>query len=225
MIITVGGTKGGGGKTTIATNLAIIRANEGREVLLVDADDQGTASSFTSLRNANRKKGAGYISVRLLGEELINSFKSLKAKYEDIIIDAGGRDTESHRAALSMADVSVIPFQPSSFDVWELGKASMAIKEARAFNPKLKAYTLINMADPRGSDNDAAAEYAGDIKDIKLIPTVIVTRKAFRRAAAQGLSVTELKPQDSKAFEEMMALYDYAFGIKRVINRRKAGNE
>lgn len=225
MIITVGGTKGGGGKTTIATNLAIIRANEGHEVLLVDADDQGTASSFTSLRSANMKNGAGYTSVRLLGEELIHSFQSLKNKYEDIIIDAGGRDTDSHRAGLSMADVSLIPFQPSSFDVWELGKASKAVKEARAFNPKLKAYTLINMADPRGSDNDAAAEYAGDIKDLKLISTPIVTRKAFRRAAAQGLSVTELKPQDSKAFEEIMALYEYAFGIKRVINRKKAGNE
>lgn len=225
MIITVGGTKGGGGKTTIATNLAIIRANEGHEVLLIDADDQGTASSFTSLRNANLKRGAGYTSIRLLGEELVHSYQSLKNKYEDIIIDAGGRDTDSHRAGLSIANVSLIPFQPSSFDVWELGKASKAVKEARAFNPGLKAFSLINMADPRGSDNDAASEYAGDIKNLKLISTPIVQRKSFRRAAAQGLAVTELKPQDTKACEEIMALYGYAFGNKKVVNRKKVGND
>ena len=171
------------------------------------------------------KSGAGYTSIRLLGEELLHSFRTLKKKYEDIIIDAGGRDTDSHRAGLAIADVALIPFQPSSFDVWELGKASKAITGAKAFNRKIKAYTFINMADPRGSDNDAAAEYAGDIKELKFLPTQIVTRKAFRRAAAQGLSVVELKPQDSKAVEEIQALYNFAFGVKRVVTRKLVGNE
>ena len=224
MIITVGGTKGGGGKTTIATNLAVMRAIEGHDVLLIDADDQGTASNFTSLRNSTLQEGAGYTSVRLLGEELIHSYRSLREKYEDIIIDAGGRDTDSHRAGLGIAEVALIPFQPSSFDVWELGKASKVVKEARVLNQKLQAYTLINMADPRGTDNEEAAEYAEDIEGLKFIPVPIVTRKAFRRAAAQGLSVVELKPQDPKAIEEMQALYGFTFGIAAT-SMKKAGNE
>lgn len=224
MIITVGGTKGGGGKTTIATNLAVMRANQGHDVLLIDADDQGTASNFTSLRHSNLESGAGYTSVRLLGEEIIHSYRSLREKYEDIIIDAGGRDTDSHRAGLGIADVALIPFQPSSFDVWELGKASKVVRESRVLNPNLQAYTLINMADPRGTDNDAAAEYAEDIEGLKFIPVPIVTRKSFRRAAAQGLSVTELKPQDLKAVEEIQALYDFTFGAA-ASNHKKAGNE
>src|SRR5215213_6591127 len=51
MIVVVGGIKGGSGKTTVATNLAVIRAAEGRDMILIDADDQETASDFTILRN------------------------------------------------------------------------------------------------------------------------------------------------------------------------------
>ena len=50
MILTVGGIKGGSGKTTVATNLACIAATQNTDVLLVDADDQETASDFTAVR-------------------------------------------------------------------------------------------------------------------------------------------------------------------------------
>jgi len=212
MIITVGGTKGGGGKTTIATNLAVMRARGGYDVLLIDADPQGTASTFTVLRNTSTNDGARYTSVRLLGEEILNAYASLKSKYQDIVIDAGGRETDSHRAALGIADVALIPFQPSSFDIWELGKAAKVVKEMRTMNQKLKAFTLINLADPRGTDNDAAADYAGEVEGLSFIPQPIVSRKAFKRAAAAGLSVVEVRPPDQKAIEEIQALYDFAYG-------------
>jgi chromosome partitioning protein len=212
MIITIGGTKGGGGKTTIATNLCVMRANQGRDVLLIDADEQGTASGFTSIRNGSRTRGAVYTAIRLLGEEIIHSHRSLKEKYQDIIIDAGGRDTASHRAGLGVADVALIPFQPSSFDVWELSKASKLITEIRMINPKIIAYTFINMADPRGMDNQAAADVAEEIQGLHFLSHCIVTRKAFRRAAALGQAVTEIKPQDAKATEEMLAIYQATFG-------------
>lgn len=63
MILISGGTKGGSGKTTIATNLAIMRAAQGKDVLLVDADDQETASDFTILRNERMGGKAGYTSI------------------------------------------------------------------------------------------------------------------------------------------------------------------
>ena len=67
MIIVVGGIKGGSGKSTIATNLSILRAKEGRDVLLVDADDQETATDFTQLRNEKLDGRAGYTSIKLEG--------------------------------------------------------------------------------------------------------------------------------------------------------------
>jgi chromosome partitioning protein len=213
MIITVGGTKGGGGKTTLATNLAVMRTLAGHDVLLVDADPQGTASSFAVLRNTTAKENRQFTCVRLLGEEIINSFQSLKSKYQDIVIDAGGRETGSHRAALGIADVALIPFQPSSFDIWELGKAARVVREMRTMNPTLKAYTLINLADARGYDNAAAAEYAEEVQGLLHIRQPIVNRKAFKRAAGSGLSVVEVKPPDLKANEEVQALYEFAFNL------------
>jgi len=54
MILVVGGTKGGSGKTLLATNLAVIRALSGQDVLLIDADDQASAMLFTRQRQSTR---------------------------------------------------------------------------------------------------------------------------------------------------------------------------
>src|SRR5688572_9284977 len=50
VIITVGGSKGGTGKSTIACHLAVLRATSGKKVLLVDADEQQSAKLFSTQR-------------------------------------------------------------------------------------------------------------------------------------------------------------------------------
>ena len=50
LILTVGHTKGGVGKTTLAFLLAVARPREGRDVWLVDADPQGSALTAATIR-------------------------------------------------------------------------------------------------------------------------------------------------------------------------------
>jgi chromosome partitioning protein len=216
MIIVVGGIKGGSGKTTVATNLAVIRSAEGSDVLLVDADDQETATDFTMLRNERRPDGAGYTSIKLTGAAVRTETQRLASKYQDIIIDTGGRDTASQRAALTVADYLLVPFVPRSFDVWTIEKVSTLVNEMMAANPELKALTFINRADPRGQDNADAAEILNDTEILSFVDTPLGARKAFSNAAAAGLSVAELKSQDEKATEEMMILYRYIFDTKDI---------
>lgn len=216
MIIVVGGIKGGSGKTTVATNLAVIRSTEGHDVLLIDADDQETSTDFTIIRNERRPDGAGYTSIKLTGPAVRTETLRLAGKYEDIIIDTGGRDTTSQRAALTVADFLLVPFVPRSFDVWTLEKVSSLVGEMQAANSDLQACTFINRADPRGQDNDEAAEVLRETEMLSFIETPLGARKAFSNAAAAGLAVTEIKPQDPKATEEMLMLYRYIFDTKQV---------
>ncbi|MEM7756943.1 MAG: AAA family ATPase [Cyanobacteria bacterium P01_A01_bin.40] len=134
MIIVVGGIKGGSGKTTVATNLAVMRSKV-KDVLLIDADDQESATDFTILRNEQQPTGAGYTSIRLAGAAVRTETKRLVNKYEEIVIDTGGRDTASQRAALTVANILLVPFVPRSFDVWTLEKVSELVGEMRTVNP------------------------------------------------------------------------------------------
>ncbi|ACB28453.1 AAA family ATPase [Methylobacterium radiotolerans] len=213
MIVVVGGTKGGSGKSTVATNLAIMLAASGQDVLLVDADDQETSTDFTNLREASRPDGAGYTCVALTGAAVRSGVQRLAPKHAHVIIDTGGRDTVSQRAALSICDVYLVPFAPRSFDVWTLDKVAELVEEARVINPGLRALAFINRADARGNENAEAAELIQGKPGLEFVPASLGTRKAFAHAAASGMSVTELRPQDPKAVEEIGALYRHLFDI------------
>lgn len=80
MILTVGNTKGGTGKSTLAINLAIDRA-KAHSVLLVDGDEQRSFLSFTELRGRN-----DYTSVALTGISLRQQVPSLAKNYQEVIM-------------------------------------------------------------------------------------------------------------------------------------------
>jgi chromosome partitioning protein len=222
MITVVGGTKGGSGKSTIATNLAVMLATSGRDVLLVDADDQETSMDFTNLRNESRTGGAGYTCVALTGRAVFTEVKRMAPKYQEVIIDTGGRDTESQRAALMVCQAYLVPFAPRSFDVWTLDKVAQLVEEARAYNTDLKAFAFINRAETRGNENAEAAELIRSKPALEYIPVSLGSRKAYAHAAAAGLAVAELRPQDPKATDEIGMLFEYLYDIQKISKLKTA---
>ncbi len=212
MITVIGGIKGGGGKTTLATNLCVMRSASGKKVLLVDADEQKTASDWASQREA-LNIATPWTTIQLAGKSIHTEIKKLMSHYDDIIVDVGGRDTTSQRSALAIANTCVIPFKPKSFDMWTLGAVKTMINEIRAINENLSVYAIVNQADSRGSDNDDSCEMIKEMSDFMCIPGSIGNRKAFANAASDGKSVVELKKNDPKATDEIKVLYRHVFGV------------
>lgn len=219
MIICVGGIKGGCGKSLIATNLTVMRAKWGRKVLLVDADEQGTSGDWADHRTGLGVETA-WTTIRLKAVAVRTEVKKMMKDYDDIIIDCGGRDTASLRAALTVADTFLVPFQPKSFDIWTSEKVSALVAEASALNENLKSYAVINCALSRGTDNEDAKSILAKVEGLKLLPVTVGLRKAFSNATAEGLGIIELR-SDKKAENEMLALHDALFGKKKMSVKQK----
>jgi chromosome partitioning protein len=219
MIIVLGGIKGGSGKTTLATNLAVMRSMV-KKVLLVDADEQKSAWDWSQQRDhiltptlypskPGISKGPEshltFVTVCMSGKAIYSNLMRMKDDYDDIIVDTGGRDTTSQRAAISVADILILPFKPSSIDIWTMVPIKAILDEC--LNPHLKVYAVISQADAKGKDNEEAIGILNDFENVKILKCMIGNRKAFRNAAADGMGVVEMEPADKKAVQEMEQLY------------------
>jgi len=209
MIVVIGGIKGGSGKTTIATNLTVMRSIK-KKVLLVDADEQKSASSWSQQREFQGTK-TPWTTVQLSGTAVRNQILKMSSDYDDIIVDVGGRDTTSQRSALTIADIFLIPFQPRSLDIWTLASVVNLISEVRSINEKIQSFAFINRGDISGNDNVEAIEILRECPEISCIPYIICQRKAFANAATNGLGITEGKVQDKKAISEIKNIYEFIY--------------
>lgn len=214
-IILIGGEKGGTGKTTLAVNLAALRALQGRDVLLIDTDIQASASYWAQSRDEGQVQPR-VACIQKFGKGLSTEVRDLAKRYQDLIIDAGGRDSLELRAALVVAERVYIPIQPSQFDIWTLGRMDDLAKTAQGFNPELRARVVISRASTNPSVNEVAEarNLLADFEHLGLSSAVIRDRIAYRKAARDGLSVEELKPTDPKAGEEIQALFQEVFHDK-----------
>lgn len=212
MIVTVGNTKGGVGKTTLAVQLALARSLSGRDVLVVDGDRQGSAQMAIAIR-ADLGRTPGVTCVQYHNGPVLRAQVQRQAgKYDDVIIDAGGRDSTALRAALSLSDQLIVPFLPRSVDVWALTDIANLVEEANGIRDGLRAHAVLNAADPgTSSDNAEAAAALADFPQLTLLDAPIRRRKAFANAVGMGLSVEELTPRDPKACDELAKLVFMVF--------------
>jgi len=199
-------TKGGVGKTTMVLNLVIARAMAGRDVLAIDGDRQG--SLIAALANRGTAGPAIPVAHYSEGKVLRQQVMLARDRYSDIVIDAGGRDSSALRAALNVADLVLIPFQPRSFDVWALDDMAELLAEARAVRD-VRAVSFLAMADHQGRDNAEAA--AAMPEGIEYLPTAVGRRKAIADAAGRGRGILEEPNRDPKAAEEMRRLVAAVF--------------
>jgi chromosome partitioning protein len=212
MIIVICAEKGGVGKTTLAVNLAAQRAREGHDILLVDTDPQISASLWAQVRD-EAQMHPRVACIQKFGKGLQAELRDLAKRYEDIVIDVGGRDSIELRASLVVADRAYIPIQASQFDLWTLDRMDELVATAQGFNPGLHAYVVITRASPNPQVAEAQEvitlleEYAY----LAMAKSIIFERIAWRKSIRVGCAVSELTPADPKASAELQQLYTEVF--------------
>jgi len=212
MLILLGGEKGGTGKTTLATNLAVQRAQHGYDVVLLDTDIQGAAAYWARVRQE-----AGLTPEvpcrHTHGTSLQADLQALTTQAADIIMDAGGRDAVELRAGLVTAAQAYLPVQASQFDIWTLDHLEELVALAQGFNPTLRAFVVLTRVSPNPLVAEVAEAKAllADYPHLQLAETVIYDRIAYRRAAREGKAVHELVPPDRKASAECACFYEEVF--------------
>lgn len=213
MILLMGGEKGGTGKTTLATSLAAKRALAGRDVLLIDTDVQGSANYWAQVRDDAGIKPR-VACVQKFGKGLQAEVEDLARRYQDIIIDAGGRDSIELRVSLIVANKAYVPIQASQFDIWTLDRMEGLVSAAQGFNKDLHAWVVFSRTSTNPSVNEyqEASSILSDFENLSLSAASICDRIAYRKSAREGICVDELKPRDAKACEELSRLYEEVFG-------------
>lgn len=203
MVILFGAEKGGTGKTTTATNIAVELACRGVDVMLIDTDKQESASKWIERRNAARASGQSLPEVHCTQKfgEVYQTIRDLERRYQIIIVDAGGRLSKELSTAMVAADRMYVPLQASQADLETLPKMVELIDQARSFNPSLEVRALLTRAPSNPMINEVAEaqELLKEFPELILSQNIIRDRKVYRDALAAGRGVVEMTNSQAKA--------------------------
>lgn len=194
-VISVLNSKGGSGKTTIASNLAHSLHLSGNKVLLVDSDPQG------SLRDWNEANGGEVLPVVGLDRETLpKDLKAIQGDYDVAVIDGAPAVAKLAGAAVKASDLVIIPVQPSPYDVWACSALVEVIKARQEVTDgvPLAAFVIsraIKNTKLSGEIEKALLEY-----ELPVLKNGTTQKVAYPTSAAEGKTVM-MEPRSPAACE------------------------
>lgn len=188
--------KGGTGKSTIATHLAVCAERDRKSVAIFDIDPQASAHKWSQ----RRRVGTPPV-VKAIPVQLPTLIQQAQAQHADLIfIDTAGRSDVAARHALHVADLILVPCRPSAADLDAIEDTIRLIQ----LSQDKRAAVILNAAPVRGGMAENAR--AAIVEHLEVVPIVLCQRSAYANAWIDGRSVEEYDP-DGKAADEIRALY------------------
>lgn len=211
MVIVIGAEKGGVAKTRLATHIAAIAAGEGVDVVLLDTDKQGSATSWARIRKEEGVEPA--IHVLALPPNPAREVANLAGKYDLVVVDIGA---QNYRTMLECAVVSDLVLVPCGADQQEIESTLNVFDALRNIGPQhrlkqVPAWVVLTRVSPvenAKATADLRALFATE--NVGVFKAQIASRAAWLATGRSGKAVHELRGKDKsqKAIDEMRAVYD-----------------
>jgi chromosome partitioning protein len=209
--IAILGQKGGSGKTTLATALAVRAAKDGSDVAIFDLDPQGSATQWAERRGGDNP---AVVSCQIFMLEKMLA-KAEEGGAEWAFIDTPGKIEQAAVAAAKAADLVLIPVRATAFDL-------DALKELRsllAIAGDPPSYVVVNAAPPQGRRHEDAKAVIEKMHQLQVLPAHLTQRNAFSDSIIAGQTVTEYEPQ-GRAAAEIDAIYSLILSITQSLKKR-----
>ena len=193
-VVAVLNQKGGSGKTTIATHLARAFQLDGKDILLVDSDPQGSARDWAAVREDQ--------PVPVIGIDRPTIERDLKsvAQKDLVVIDGAPQAAELAVSAIKAADFILIPVQPSPYDIWATADLVELIKtRIEVTDGRLAAAFVVSRA-IKGTKIGAEVTDALLGYGLPVLEARITQRVSFPSTAAEGSTVLDADPNSDASF-------------------------
>jgi chromosome partitioning protein len=194
--------KGGSGKTTLATHLALAAHLRGLDTLLVDIDPQHSARDVLGARDE-----PGPACVTSSGSTLLAAqFAAVGVRKDLLIIDTPAGAVENVSEAIVLADLAVMVVRPTLLDIAGLARTFSIVR--RLGKPST---VVVNQAPVARESVEAPlvkrALRALDYMQAPVAPVILRSRSVYQTALERGRSAEEMS--DRAAAREMAALWDF----------------
>lgn len=205
-IICVAQQKGGAGKTTLVSNLAIAYLAEGKSVALLDTDPQGSLGKWLDIREETLGLDLKLKFATATAYGISRAVRTVSTEVDVILVDTPPKADSDVRWVLRESDLVLVPVSASQADVWAthdvLDLADRAQKPTHIVMNRTRAGTRVG---------DDVARSVAELGAGRLTSS-LANRVIYADALGRGLGVVEAK-KSGPAADEVRALAQEVAGI------------